>query len=126
VPFEITFRKPVVVNDSSIYINECCWGGDIIRDELLPLISSRFERVQTEQEDWGWFIWFRQGAVALAVDIFCDDPKEGLFRIRLTSRRKRFLFGEAVSDTPELEELLGLITAQLKTFATGIEFERVT
>lgn len=53
VPYEVTFRKNVVVSDNSIYINECCWGGDIIRDELLPVISSRFEVVQTEQEDWG-------------------------------------------------------------------------
>jgi hypothetical protein len=126
VPYEVTFRKPIVVSDSSIYINDCCWGGDIIRDELLPFISSRYERVQTEQEDWGWFIWFRGGAVRLAVDIFCDDPKQGLFRIRLTSRRKGFLVGDRVSDTPELEELLQLLTSRLKESATSVNFHHVT
>jgi hypothetical protein len=125
VPYEVTFRKNVVVSDSRIYINECCWGGDIIKDELLPLISSRFGRVQTEQEDWGGFVWIRDGTVRLAVDIFCDKPKEGLFRIRLTSKRKRLL-GTSVTDTPQLEELLKLITSRLKGSATNIECKRVT
>ena len=126
MPYEVTFNKPIVVSDTSMYINDCCWGGDIIRDELLPVVSSRYERVQTEQEDWGWFIWFRRGTVALSVDIFCDDPKQGLFRIRLTSRRKRFVAGYRVTDTPELRELLESITSKLKQSASSVESNHVT
>ena len=70
VPYEIGLTKSVEVSDPSIYINDCCWGGDVVRDELLPLISQKFEDVVTEQEDWGWFIWFRRAQIRLAIDIF--------------------------------------------------------
>ncbi len=125
VPYEISFTKPVAVSDSNIYINDCCWGGDVVRDELLPLISGNFEDVVTEQEDWGWFIWFRRGPIRLAVDIFCDDPRHGSFRLRLTSRRKRLLIGDSVVDTPELEEVRKLVSSHLASWAGTLGVERV-
>jgi hypothetical protein len=77
MPYEITFTKSLSVRDESIYINECCWGGDVVRDELLPLVSQNAADLQTGQEDWGWFIWFKRGQVHLAIDICCDDPRKG-------------------------------------------------
>jgi len=121
VPYELTFRKPLAVPDASHYINDCCWGGDVIRDELSPLISTRYERIRTGQEDWGWYLWFRHGAVDLAVDIYCDDPKSGLFRIHLTSKRKVSFFRKSGADTPELAQLLDLITTHLKISAITAE-----
>jgi len=88
---------------------------------VLPLISSRYERIRTGQEDWGRYLWFRQGAVALAVDIYCDDPKSGLFRIHLTSQQKISFFRKSGADTPELAQLLDLITTHLRISAGPVE-----
>src|SRR5436309_12681536 len=123
VPYEIGLTKSVEVSDPSIYINDCCWGGDVVRDELLPLISQKFEDVVTEQEDWGWFIWFRRAQIRLAIDIFCDDRQQGRFRVRLTSRRKRLLFHNSVVDTPELDEVRDLVSSHLTRWAGGCNCE---
>jgi hypothetical protein len=32
----------------------------------------------------------------------CDDPRQGAFRVHLTSRRKRWLVLDSIADTPEL------------------------
>ncbi len=82
-------------------------------DQLLPSIRARYTDVQTDQEDWGWFIWFRKASVRLAVDVFTEDPDEGIFRIHLTSRIQRLLVLDRVVDTPELEELRALIETEL-------------
>jgi hypothetical protein len=31
----------------------------------------------------------------------CDDPRQGAFRVHLTSRRKRWLVLDSIADTPE-------------------------
>ncbi|MCP5060341.1 MAG: hypothetical protein GY937_26885 [bacterium] len=105
MPYEISFTKRVESNDADEYINECCFGGDVVSDVLLPTIRERYEHVRANQEDWGWFIWFWRGPVSLAIDICCDDPATGDFRIHLISRVKRMLFMSRVVDTPALDEL---------------------
>jgi hypothetical protein len=119
MPYELSFRRRVPLLDRSEYINECCVGGDAIASYLLPLIRSRYEDVDTEQEDWGWFIWFRRHAVRLAIDIFTDDPDAGAFRIHLTSRIKRWAVFDKVADTPELDELRSLVVSQLEPWVEG-------
>jgi hypothetical protein len=106
MPYEITFTKPLSVEDPDLYFNDCCYGGDVISDLLLPTIRPEYEQVRAEQEDWGWFIWFRRGKVPLAIDIYCDDPDSGVFRIHVSSRIQRFLVIDRIADTPELEELM--------------------
>ena len=113
MPYEVAFSKPVVISDREQYINECCVGGDIVVDRLLPVVRERYTDIQTNQEDWGWFIWFRKGDVRLAVDVFTDDPDTGAFRIRLTSTIKKLLF-EKVAHTPELDELRALVESELR------------
>ena len=113
MPYEVSFTKRVPVLDREDYINECCVGGDAVRDRLLPVVQARYGDVDTNQEDWGWFIWLRQGDVSLAIDIFTDDPDEGAFRLHLTSRTKRLLLFDQIVDTPELEELRSLVVADL-------------
>jgi len=113
MPYEVSFTKRVPINDREDYINECCVGGDAVRDRLLPAVRARYGDVDTNQEDWGWFIWFRQGHVNLAIDIFTDDPDEGAFRIHLTSRTKRLLLFDQIVDTPELDELRALVVTDL-------------
>jgi hypothetical protein len=105
VPYEVAFSKKLSPEHLDAYINECCWGGDLVSAQLLPTVRQRYGKLQANQEDWGWFIWFREGRVALAIDVFCDDPETGTFRIHLTSRRKRWLVFDSVDDCPELEEL---------------------
>jgi hypothetical protein len=109
----MSFTVPVTVPDPSIYINDCCWGGDVIRDRLLPMVSGRYQKIQTEQEDWGWFIWFSDGETRLAIDIHCEDIPGCKFRIQLISRRKRFLLPSVVNDTPELERLREVVMQEI-------------
>jgi hypothetical protein len=116
MPYEISFSKRVPVSDREQYINECCIGGDVVIHRLLPLVQARYSGIQTNQEDWGWFIWFRRGAIRLAVDVFTEDPAQGVFRVHLTSRTKRFLAGDKVVDTPELEEVRALVESELEAW----------
>ena len=124
MPYEIAFTKTLDARDSSIYINECCWGGDVVRDEFLPLLSD-FEDLQTGQEDWGWFLWFRRGDLRLAIDIFCDDPQSGYFRARLTSRKKRLLVFDTIFDGQELETVQQRVSVHLSSWAKVVTIERV-
>ena len=116
MPYEVSFSKRVPLLDREQYINECCVGGDAVVNRLLPLMKAPYADVQTNQEDWGWFIWFRKDNVRLAVDIFTDDPERGMFRIHLTSRTKRFFVFDSVIDTPELEELRRIIESELSAW----------
>jgi len=113
MPYEVSFTKRVPIQDREDYINDCCVGGDAVRDRLLPAVQARYGDVDTNQEDWGWFIWFRTGHVSLAIDIFTDDAEKGDFRIHLTSRTKRLLVFDDAVDTPELEDLRRLVVADL-------------
>ncbi len=105
MPYELIFAQRVTPPDPEEYLNPCCYGGDVVAAQLLPMVRSAYGEPEANQEDWGWFIWFRDGAVRLAIDIVCDDPDTGAFRLHLTSRRRRFLWSDAVVDTPELERL---------------------
>ncbi len=114
MPYEICFRRRLDVPDPSIYINDCCWGGDIVVERLLPAIRSIYEYVQSNQEDWGWFIWFCQGAMRLAIDVFTDVPGDGSFRVHITARRKRWLIFDSIVDDPELEAVKALVLGNLE------------
>jgi hypothetical protein len=118
VPYEVSFTRRVPIVDRAAYINECCVGGDIVAEQLLPAVLARYGDADTNQEDWGWFIWFRDGDVRLAIDIFADDPDDGAFRIHLTSRVKRLL-GERIVDTPELLRLKAIVVDVLKAWTDG-------
>ena len=119
MPYELKFRKLLEVPDPDIYWNECCWGGDHVSDRLLPMIKTCYQSIQHNQEDWGWFIWFKEGRTKLAVDIFCDDPKTGAFRILLTAQVKRPLFGYRIVDTDELLELTNRVSNVLAGWIDG-------
>jgi len=99
MPYEIAFTKRVDIAPPEEYFNTCCHGGDIVADQLLPSVQQRYSSIQHNQEDWGWFIWFKRGEVGLAIDIFCDDSAIGAFRIHLSSRKPWFLFLDSVVDT---------------------------
>lgn len=121
MPYEIAFTRPVPITDREQYFNHCCVGGDIVSDALLPAVRARYSHIQHNQEDWGWFIWFRQGAVHLGIDIYTDDADAGEFRLLLGSRKKRLLFFDAPVDTPELVALKDLVVAELEAWqATAI------
>src|SRR5512145_1749084 len=99
MPYALTFRKPVVVTDREQYINDCCIGGDLVIDRLLPALRAKYGELQSNQEDWGWFAWFEQSGVKLAVDVFTHDEAAGEFQVLLTSRKPRLLLGAKVQDT---------------------------
>ena len=120
MPFEIAFTRPIAISiDRDAYINECCIGGDVVVDALMPAVRARYTDIQSNQEDWGWFIWFRKGPVKLAIDVHTDDGDAGEFRIRLTSQTKRFL-GHKEEDTPELDELRALVESELRKWSATV------
>ena len=116
MPYALSFTRRVAVVDREQYINDCCIGGDVVVNQLLPSVRARYTDVLTNQEDWGWFIWFRKGSVKLAIDVFTDDPDEGAFRVHLTSQAKRLLLLDTVVDTAELEELRELVASELASW----------
>jgi len=119
MPYEVSFKKRVPSKDREKYINYGCIGGDVVVERLLPSVRARYTHVQTNQEDWGWFIWFRKGAVRLAIDVHTDDPDDGAFRVRLTSRVRRLFVFDSVVDTHELDDLRTLVTTELRAWAGG-------
>jgi hypothetical protein len=121
MPYRLNIVKAVVPPQADIYINECCWGGDVIRDHLLPTIEAHYDDIQTEQEDWGWFIWFKEGTSSLAVDIVCDDPVVGCFHICLTESKRRFLVLDSIVDGPPLEALRERVCASLTSWVSACE-----
>ena len=126
MPYEVSFTKRVPVVDREQYINDCCVGGDVVVDHLLPTVQARYLDIQTNQEDWGWFIWFRKDQIKLAIDVVTDDPDEGAFRIHLTSRTKRLLVLDTVVDTPELEELRAFVASELAAWVgDGVRITRL-
>jgi hypothetical protein len=116
MPYEISFTKHVALLERAEYINDCCVGGDAVIDRLLPAIKARYSSIQSNQEDWGWFIWFANGHISFAVDVFTDNPDEGLFRIHLTSRTKTLKLFQRIVDTSELEDLLGVVESELQAW----------
>ena len=117
--YELSFRKPIAVPDDDIYFNDCCYGGDVVSQRLLPTIRERYGAVRANQEDWGWFVWFDDRSASLAVDIFCDDRENGRYRIHLTSRRRKWFFLNSVVDVPELEDLKTLVMKLFDGWADG-------
>ena len=124
MPYEIAFTRKVPIGNRDEYFNECCVGGDHVVDALLPAVRARYEDIQSNQEDWGWFSWSKKGAVKPPIDVHTDDGDAGEFRIRLTSQTKRFL-GYKEADTPELDELRALVESELRKWsAAAIKVER--
>jgi len=116
MPYELTFTKMVTIADRDQYFNECCVGGDVVMDRLLPILRARYEDIETNQEDWGWFAWFKDARSNLAVEVFSDNSDAGKFRIHVTSNVSHFLFGAKVMDTPELEPLLRIVVGAISNW----------
>jgi hypothetical protein len=116
MPYAISFTKPVVIATREHYINDCCVGGDIVIERLLPALRDRYGDLQSNQEDWGWFAWFEHEGVKLAVDVFTNDEQTGEFQLHLTSRMPRLLLAAKVHDTPELDALRELVEKELATW----------
>jgi hypothetical protein len=127
VPYELAFTKSFEVSHSdpdargphAFYINNCCWGGDVVTEQLLPLVKD-YEKVFTCQEDWGWLIWFRKGDHRFEINIMCDAPKAGEFRIHLVAFRRKWL-RKRVADTPELEALRKEVVQKLREWAGKVK-----
>ena len=123
MPYILQFTKPVAITDREQYINECCVGGDRIVEALMPAVRERYQDIESAQEDWGWFIWCKQGPLLLAIDVFTDNAEAGQFRVCLTTRVKRF-FGYRDADTPALDELRAFVESALRDIgATNITLE---
>jgi hypothetical protein len=122
--YEIEFTAQISVSNPHIYINDCCWGGDVVRDRLMPLVRGRFSDIQTAQEDWGWFIWFRRGAVLLAIDIFCDEKATGRFRIHISANKKKWLILRSTVDSSETSEIKEAVAGEIRKWGTIVKITR--
>jgi hypothetical protein len=126
VPYILSFAKPIAVADAEQYINECCVGGDLVLEQILPSLRERYGELFSNQEDWGWFAWFEHSGVKLAIDVHTNDAAAGEVQVHLTSRTTRFLFGTKIQDTPELEALRELVLSKLQSWeVTHLKVERV-
>ncbi|WP_105216043.1 hypothetical protein [Pseudoalteromonas sp. T1lg22] len=117
MPYELKFTKKLDFGDEDNYFNECCYGGDIIVDLLLPGVRSNYLDIQDDQEDWGWFIWFSNGKTRCAIDVFCDDPVVGDYTLHVTCydrERKFMIFSSEVENKIELERVRDLVVGSLK------------
>jgi hypothetical protein len=128
MPYELAFTKALEVScgdpdargPRAFYINDCCWGGDVVTQLLLPLVQSNYERVIDCQEDWGWLIWFRKGDQRFEINIMCDAPKVGEFRIHLVAFRRKWL-RKRIADTPELEALRKAVVQKLHDWVPKVQ-----
>jgi hypothetical protein len=125
--YEIEFATDVSVTDPEIYINDCCWGGDVVRDRLLPIVSTTrvYDSVRTGQEDWGWFLWMRLGKELTRVHIQCDDKDGGIFRIHVFGSVKQWLRWKDI-DTLEVERMNEVILNEIKKWGTINRTKRFT
>ena len=117
MPYELTFTKALPPLNESDYINPCCMGGDLVVDRLLPIVQARYSDIQSNQEDWGWFIWMKAGEIKLAIDVHTDDEVAGTFRVHLTSSVNGRMWSERVQDTSELEDLRTVVESRLHGWA---------
>jgi len=126
MPYIVSFVKPIPVADQDQYINDCCVGGDLVLEQLLPSLRERYGELFSNQEDWGWFVWFEHSGVKLAVDVHTNDAAAGEFQVHLTSRKPRFLLGAKIHDAPELEALREVVVSKLQLWeVTHLKVERV-
>jgi hypothetical protein len=123
--YVIEFTATLNVSDPKIYINDCCWGGDVIRDGLLPVVSPEYEDVQTTQEDWGWFIWMRRGQQWSGVDIYCDDKESGAFRILISGWQRRWLRRKHV-EGDDLEHIKEVTVNEISKWGKIIKVQRLS
>ena len=42
MPYIVSFVKPIAVPDREIYINDCCVGGDLVLEQLMPTLRQRY------------------------------------------------------------------------------------
>jgi hypothetical protein len=123
--YEIEFRAKFTVADPEVYINDCCWGGDVIRNKLLPVVRAGFRDVQTSQEDWGWFIWMKRGTKRISIDIFCDDKEGGTFRIRIAGSQKGWINRKPLDDS-EVESIKNMVINEIGKFGQIERVERIS
>src|SRR5277367_1940496 len=114
--YEISFKKKFEI-PATDYINECCRGGDVISNHLLPLVKVRYEMIIDCQEDWGWLIWFSRNNIKLEINIHTDDSEDGLYRIHLMAKKKKWLIFSEYIDHPELKELKDLIYPEIQAWS---------
>ena len=125
--YEIEFTTKVSVTDPEVYVNDCCWGADVVRDRLLPVVSTTrvYDSVRTGQEDWGWYIWMRQKTELTRIHMQCDDKERGGFRIHILSSKKRWLLWKDI-DTPDVERIQQVTISEIKKWGTIKRVQRFT
>jgi hypothetical protein len=120
MPYELSFTKALTIADPKRYINECCSGGDQVIQGLLSAVPV-YDDLQSGQEDWGWYIWFHIAKQKYEINVFCDDPGLGSFRIHLVSKAKSGIFSHKIEDSSELEPLKQRVVANLEAWGAVVQ-----
>ena len=118
MPFEVSLTLPGLSVPADVeYINDCCWGGDVIARQLSPHVKERYRAVESGQEDWGWYVWITDRDCRLEIDIFCDSRERTEFRIHLVSVRRRRLRPNVIVDLPSLDDLKDFVVPILESWS---------
>lgn len=123
--YEIELTALLTVPDPEIYINDCCWGGDVIRDRLVAGIATGYDHMETLQEDWGWYIWMRRGEQWSGVDIYCDNKQSGEFRIHISGWQARWL-GRKHIEGNDLEHIKDVTVNEIGKWGKVIKVRKFT
>jgi hypothetical protein len=116
MPYEVTFSKKLDVDDPEPYINECCYGGDVVAEVIANSLGATYGELDPVQEDWGWLIWITQNNLKLEINISCNDKDAGDFQIHLVTKAKHLFFSTRIADTHELEVLREAVVKALTTW----------
>jgi hypothetical protein len=118
VPLELTFALPGLQPPADAdYINDCCWGGDVITARLLAALPRSHRDVDTGQEDWGWYLWITEGDLRLEFNVFCHSPAQASFQAHLIALRRRRILSNIIIDHPALDELAALAIPLLESWS---------
>ncbi len=102
----ITFKSRISASGS--YINDCCYGGDVVVGWLEKLVIPGFSSVDSGGEDWGWYKWYHQKGQRFEVNVCCHDKEVGDYEIQLYYMKKSgwFSWKESQEDISDIGEIV--------------------
>lgn len=116
--FQWTIRKIFADIPEREYINDCCFGGDEVLNQIKPEIASGMKidesKITIYQEDWGWALEFSKDDIYYFLGLNNVGETEGktdfTVLFEATKKVKKFLFTKSVDATGELNEFIEIIT----------------
>ena len=113
----LDLNTPIEADPDTEYFNDCCIGGDRIAARVGEAVKDFPGELDHGQEDWGWFVWVREGKCTRMCNITTYDEDGVTFGVRIEGEEKKGWFRtRALTD----EELDGWRAAIVGTLAGEI------